>query len=160
MRVVVADTGPLRYLPQIGEIELLPRLFDKIFIPSIVSDELRHPSAPESVRTWIDSKPGWLEISVVAPSDDPSLNTLDPGEKAAIALGVSLSADLLLINDRRGVAVARSKGLEVIGTLGVLDLGARRGMVDLNKAIARLRTTNFRRREELFDALLKRHGRD
>ena len=50
MRVVVADTSPLRYLAQIDQIELLPRLLEKIFIPSVVYDELRHPSAPEAVR--------------------------------------------------------------------------------------------------------------
>ena len=33
MRLVVADTSPLRYLVQIDRIELLPRLFEKIFIP-------------------------------------------------------------------------------------------------------------------------------
>ena len=40
MRVVVADTGPLRYLLQIGQIELLARLFEKVFIPSVVTEEL------------------------------------------------------------------------------------------------------------------------
>ncbi len=159
MRLVVADTSPLRYLVQIGEIDLLHQLFEKIIIPSLVCDELRHPSAPESVRNWIESIPEWLEISVVRASDDPSLATLDEGEKSAIALGLSLAADLLLIDDRRGVAAARANGFEVIGTLGVLDLAARRGMVDLADALSRLRATNFRRREELFDALLRQHSR-
>ncbi len=58
-------------------------------------------------------------------SDDPSLAALDEGEKAAIALGLSLSADLVLIDERRGAAAARGKGFEVTGTLGVLDLAAR-----------------------------------
>ena len=159
MRFVVADTGPLRYLVQIDQIELLPRLFEKIFIPSVVYDELRHPSAPEAVRNWMSSRPDWLEVSVVSASDDPSLGALDEGEKAAIALGLSLSADLVLIDDRRGAAVARGKGFEVTGTLGILDLAARRGMVDLVDALARLRTTNFRGREELYDTLLKQHRR-
>jgi hypothetical protein len=44
---------------------------------------------------------------------------------------------------------ARDKGLEVTGTLGILDLAARRGMIDFANALARLRTTNFRGREEL-----------
>jgi len=74
------------------------------------------------------SKPDWLEISVVSASDDPSLGTLDEGERSAIALGLSFSADLVLIDDRRGAAVARGKGFEVTGTLGILDLAARRGM--------------------------------
>jgi predicted nucleic acid-binding protein len=84
---------------------------------------------------------------------------LDDGEKAAIALGLSVAADLILIDDHRGAPAARDKGLEVTGTLGILDLAARRGMVDLADALGRLRTTNFRRREELFDALLKQHKR-
>jgi predicted nucleic acid-binding protein len=159
MRLVVADTSPLRYLVQIDEIELLPRLFEKIFVPSIVCDELSHPSAPEVVREWIASRPTWLDVSVVRASDDPSFISLDQGENAAITLGLSISADLVLIDDRRGAAVAREKGLEVTGTLGVLDLAARRGIVDLAAALARLRKTNFRRREELLDSLLRQHNR-
>ena len=46
MRLVVADTSPLRYLLQIDQVHLLPQLFEKIFIPSVVCDELRHASAP------------------------------------------------------------------------------------------------------------------
>src|SRR5579864_1461763 len=149
MLIVVADTSPLRYLVQIDQIQLLPRLFEKILIPSVVSDELRHPSAPEAVRNWMNSQAEWLEISTFRASNDPSLRALDEGEKAAIALGLSVSANLILIDDRRGAAAARDKGFEVTGTLGILDLAARRNMVDLADALARLRTTNFRRREEL-----------
>jgi predicted nucleic acid-binding protein len=105
----------------------------------------------------MSSRPDWLEVSVVSASEDPSLGGLDVGEKSAIALGLSLSADLVLIDDRRGAAVARGKGFEVTGTLGILDLAARRGMIDLADTLARLRTTNFRRREELLDALLRQH---
>jgi len=155
---VVADTGPLRYLVQIGQVELLPQLFEKILIPTVVSDELRHPSAPQAVRDWMGSRPSWLEVRAVNTSDDPSLGALDEGEKSAIALGLSLPADLVLIDDRRGASVARAKGLEVIGTLGILDLAGRRGVIDLGDAIARLRTTNFRCREEILEALLRQHN--
>jgi predicted nucleic acid-binding protein len=157
MRLVVADTSPLRYLVQIDQTELLPRLFQKVYIPSVVSDELRHPSAPEAVRKWIESRPDWLEVSEVSAREDPSLQALDKGERAAIMLARAVGADLILVDDRRGAAVARKNGIEVTGTLGILDLAARRGMVDLADAIARLRKTNFRVREKLFDALLQQH---
>ena len=71
MRLVVADTSPLRYLSQIEQIDLLPGLFEMIFIPSAWYDELRHPSAPAAVGDWMSSKPHWLEISVIT-SEDPS----------------------------------------------------------------------------------------
>lgn len=60
----VADTSPLLYPLQINLIELLPQLFEKIFIPSVVLDVLKHPSAPEVVRTWVNLKPGWPEVLV------------------------------------------------------------------------------------------------
>jgi predicted nucleic acid-binding protein len=79
---------------------------------------------------------------------------LDQGERAAIALAVEINADLLLMDDREGVAVARSKGFSVTGTLGVLNLAARRGLVNLADSFARLKRTNFRYRQEIMDAIL------
>jgi predicted nucleic acid-binding protein len=157
MRLVVADTSPIRYLVRIGQIDLLPRLFERIFLPSVVADELHHPSAPPAVRDWMQQPPGWLEVMPVGDIDDPALSALDSGERSAIALGLSLGADLILIDDRKGAVAALSKGLEVTGTLGVLDLAAERGLVDLVDAFDRLKRTNFRYRQELFDVLLKKH---
>ena len=50
MQVVVADTTPVRYLAEIGHLDLLPRLFETIFIPSVVYEELQHPASPQIVR--------------------------------------------------------------------------------------------------------------
>jgi predicted nucleic acid-binding protein len=75
----------------------------------------------------------------------------------ALTLARALGADLVLIDDRAGVAVARRRGFTVTGTLGVLDLAARRGLIELGGAIARLKATNFRYRPEILDALLAQH---
>jgi predicted nucleic acid-binding protein len=83
---------------------------------------------------------------------------LDEGETAAIALATSLRADLLLMDDRKGVIVARAKGLRVTGTLGVLDIAAQRGLVDFAQVISRLRRTTFRIPEALLDSLLRKHA--
>jgi predicted nucleic acid-binding protein len=148
MLLVVADTSPIRYLVQIGQIDLLATLFERILIPAVVADELSHPSAPPAVQAWVREPPGWTEIRSVADIDDPSLNRLDPGEKASITLGISLKADLILIDERKGAIVAVSKGFETTGTLGILDLAARRGLINLGDALDRLRRTNFRYRSE------------
>jgi predicted nucleic acid-binding protein len=83
---------------------------------------------------------------------------LDEGETAAIALAISLDADLLLMDDRKGVIVARGKELRVTGTLGVLDLAAQRGLVNFAQAVNRLRRTTFRIPEGLLDSLMKKHA--
>lgn len=157
MLLVIADTSPVRYLVQIGQIELLARLFAEIKLPTIVAEELRHPSAPAVVRAWMQELPEWVEVLTAPESDDPVLGKLDPGERAAIALGLSLKADLILIDERKGTAVALTKGFEATGTLGVLDLAASRGLVNLQDALDRLTRTNFRYRPELIAALLAKH---
>ena len=65
--------------------------------------------------------------------------------------------DLILIDERRGYAAAVRKGLEVTGTLGILDLAAKRKLIDLGYAIERLKETNFRYRKEIIEDLLAQH---
>jgi predicted nucleic acid-binding protein len=157
VRLVVADTGPVHYLILIGHIDVLASLFERIIIPSVVRDELTHAITPAMVRNWMDNPPAWVEIreAVEDHSDDTSLRALDSGEKAAIALATSIQADLILIDDREGATVARCKGFAVTGTLGVLDLAAQRGLVNLTDVFARLKATNFRYPLEIMDELLK-----
>jgi predicted nucleic acid-binding protein len=49
------------------------------------------------------------------------------GEAAAIELASRIHADLLLMDDRRRVIAAERQGLNVTGTLGVLDVAADHG---------------------------------
>lgn len=162
MRLVIAGTGPIRrcksckhiYLVQIGQIDLLSHLFESISIPAEVAEELRDASAPSAVQAWINEPPTWLNVVEATESDDPVLQTLDPGERSAIALGISLRADLILIDERKGTAVALSKRFETTGTLGILDLAAKQGMIDLRDPVERLKRTNFCYRQEIIDGLL------
>lgn len=90
--------------------------------------------------------------------DDDALQPLGAGERAAITLALSLRSDLILIDERKGTTVALSKGLDVTGTLGVLRLAARRGLVDLAEAFTRLKRTNFRYRQEILAAILRQES--
>lgn len=157
--VVVADTGPLRYLILIGQIDVLPRLFGAVAVPASVAGELRHFGAPLAVRAWATTLPAWLSVH-----DDPAIPLplwdLDPGERAAIALAHALGAGLLLLDDRRGALAARQEGLRVTGTIGVLIDAARQQLLELDVAFDALRATNFRFPPALFDTLLKEHRRN
>ena len=84
-----------------------------------------------------------------------SLAELGAGETAAITLAVELHADLLLMDDRRGVTAALQRGLTVTGTMGLLARAAKRSILDLATAFDRLKQTNFRYRQETMDQLLK-----
>ena len=62
MQLVIADTGPINYLILIGHIDILPVLFQKVILPSIVRDELKHQKAPAAVQQWIANPPAWVEV--------------------------------------------------------------------------------------------------
>ena len=139
----------------IGDIELLPKLFERVLAPQAVRDELADRDAPAVVRAWIAQAPDWLQVQPNPDiRQDATTPQLDEGERAAIALAIAVKADLVLLDDRGGVAVARREGLAVTGTLGVLDLAARRGFIDLAEAFERLKATSFYYRQGLLNALL------
>ena len=160
MQLVIADTGPVNYLLLIGHIDILPALFEKVILPSAVKAELTHPDTPLPVRNWIASPPLWVDVRHTAiPLANASIVGLGAGETAAITLAAELHADLLLMDDRRGVVAALERGLIVTGTMGLLARGAKQGILDLTDAFERLKRTNFRYRQEIMDLLLKEAGR-
>jgi len=155
VRLVIADTGPINYLILIGHIDVLPQIFERVALPIAVETELSNFLAPEIVRRWIASPPAWLEVHDT--TGLPLVSGLGKGETAAIALAESIRADLLLIDEREGFRVAKSKGIRVTGTLGILDLAAERGLVDFADAMGKLEATSFRRPEVIVRALLAKH---
>jgi predicted nucleic acid-binding protein len=156
MILVVADTTPLRYLIEIGYENLLPKLFTKVWIPGAVAGELRHERAPALVRHWAERLPSWIEVRKIG--GPPSVHEkagLDRGEWEAIELAKELRANLLLIDERSGVRVARELGFTVTGTLGVLVEAARSDLISIEEALARLSKTNFRSTPDLFNQTQK-----
>jgi predicted nucleic acid-binding protein len=153
-RVVVSDTGPLRYLVLIRQVDVLPELFGSISIPTAVAVELCHPKSPAALRAWAADPPSWLAAYPDPADPEPALRRLDPGERAAIALAGALGAGLLLTDDRAGAAAARALGMRVTGTLGVLANAASEGLVELGAAFAALRATSFYAPPAILDALL------
>ncbi len=152
--IVVSDTSPINYLLLIGQIDLLPNLFEQIIIPDVVRDEMQDASAPAVVRQWSANPPSWLTIQVVSRLGE-TLNSLDRGEQAAISLAQTLPADLLIIDERLGRRIASDRKIPVIGTLGILDEAAYQGLVELPEAIALLQQTNFRISQRIIQTLLE-----
>jgi predicted nucleic acid-binding protein len=82
------------------------------------------------------------------------MRNLEEGEEAAIALAIELHADLILMDDREGVRVARSKGFRVTGTLGILAMAAEHRLLNLRDAFDSIKQTSFHYQQELMDEFL------
>ena len=155
--IVVSDTSPICYLILIEQIDLLPRLYGQVVIPQAVRDELTDERSPDQVQQWIAQTPDWLKIQSVSLQPDAELETLDVGEQSAILLIEQLKADLLIVDEMVGRRIARSRGLRVIGTLGILEEAGRLGWIDLSMVLGQLQQTTFRVSEQLIQQILERY---
>ena len=156
MTIVVSDTSPLNYLIQIGCEHLLSALYARVLIPLAVLRELENAGTPAIVRTWLGQLPDWIAVREVVLSADRQLDELDPGERHAIQSASDEKADLLLMDERAGVRLARERGLIVTGTLGILLQGAERGLLDLDIALKDLQATAFRCTPGLIEEVKRR----
>ncbi len=153
--IVVADTGPLHYLVLIGAVDVLQPLYGLVFVPYTVARELQDTNTPATVRAWMAQPREWCEIRPDPPSD-PTLRFLDPGERAAITLALSVDAGRLLIDEQAGRAEAERRHLTVTGTLGVLAEAHRTGLLDFEIALEQLRDSNFYLSATLVDTVRHR----
>ncbi len=155
--MVIADTSPLNYLVLIGADYVLPQLYDHVIVPAAVLQELQHADTPVLVAQWIASPPSWLNVEKVDEISDPALNELGAGEREAIFLAQGRIPDaLLLIDEIRGRAEAKRRGIALTGTLGILDAGAEAGLLNLPEALNCLRTTSFYVAPTLLKRLLEK----
>ncbi len=155
--MVVSNTSPLNYLILLDEIDVLPRLYERVSIPQSVGEELQAAETPEAVRRWILNPPDWLEILSETGSLDSDLAGLHTGERDAISLAMHLQADAVLIDERRGRNEAEKRSLKVIGTIGVLAFAHECGLLNLRNAIGRLQQTTFHLSPKLVTSVLQKH---
>ena len=152
--IAVSDSGPIHYLVLIDRIDALPNLFDRVFVPEAVYDELRRDRTPRAVYRWIGDPPEWLEIVSIEVSAPEK--RLGRGEWEAIHLADSRGDETkLLMDDYDGRVYAERRGLAVVGTLGILARAYEHNRSDLRESIERLLRTNFRADPRLIQSLLE-----
>ncbi|MBO0721253.1 MAG: DUF3368 domain-containing protein [Blastocatellia bacterium] len=155
--IIISDTGPLHYLILIDETELLREQFGHVIIPDAVLGDLQHQNTPEKVKTWIASRPEWIEVKTPTLLLADVDRALGAGEREAIALAIELGADALLLDDRRAIREATRRSIPTITTLNILAKASEDGRIDLREVCERLvSTTNFYVSQAVIERLLER----
>lgn len=133
MLKAISNTSPLLYLYRIGGIDWLPRLFEEVWIPDAVRNELQ---VGRSKGYDIPNPEDYPWLKVVNPKSIPSewlALDLGPGELTAIALGLENPERIVLIDDLLARRIAKAAGLKVWGTLKVLLEAKSQGLIDTVK---------------------------
>jgi hypothetical protein len=125
--ILVADASALIALAACESLDLLDVLFGQVVVPDAVFVEVTVSDKPYSsqLRTYLNHKVRSVDMQYFVYLDAYS----DLGETQAMLLYKSISADYLLIDDKRGRKVARLNHIQTIGTMGVLLQAKRRGLI-------------------------------
>ena len=148
-RTVIADTSCLIVLTNIGELELLRKIYGNIVTTRYVAAEYDEPL------------PEWIEITPVADSRKQQLLEfqLDPGESSAIALALETPDSTIILDDYKARKIAAQLGLSYTGTIGVIIRAKLRGVIPtVRPLLAKIKQTNFHLSVELEQQALSLSG--
>ena len=159
---VVADSSPLVILTKLGWFDLLNRLFPRVHISPEVHCEVVISGAglPGALEV---SKAEWIEVkAVLNPAGLYSAQRkhgLGPGEMSTIILAKELGANPVLLDDYKARKLAKAEGLEILGSVGLLEIFyIRHFLTDLRSVFRELLTHNVYIDQRLLDRRLRSLG--
>ena len=111
-----------------NSLPLLDAIFGTVLVPEAVYVEVAANDKPqaERLRLYLQGKVRQVNMQKYVYLDAFA----DAGETAAMLLYKELSADYLLIDDKRGRKVAFINQIKTIGSLGVLLQAKRKGLIE------------------------------
>ena|SRR3989338_5521158 len=130
---VASNTTPIISLSSIQRLELLKLLFKQIYIPKAVYHEIK----TKKLFGYKEIDADWVKVMEIKGRKYLGflLNDLDMGEAEAIVLAKEIEADILLIDERIGYDIAKSQNIFAIGTLTVLLMAKRKGLIQSVKPL-------------------------
>ena len=152
---VVADSSCLIGMAQIKIFWLLKEVFEEIYIPDAVYEEVVVKGRDEagSAETESAIKDGWISTKSV--NDEMAVNALTTilgkGESEVIILCKKSGFDYALIDERTARDAAALMSVNTMGVLGIIDLAIEVGFaIDKKKLVNQLREAGFRISDKIY----------
>jgi predicted nucleic acid-binding protein len=139
-KTIISDTSCLIILTNIGEIELLHKVYGQIVTTIDIATE------------YGETLPEWVEIaSVVDKSKQILLEMqIDKGESSAIALALETPDCTVILDDYKARKIAQKLGLAFTGTIGVIIKAKLIGTIpSIKPLIEKIKETDFRLSSEV-----------
>ena len=132
--IIISDASPLIVLVDIGELDLLQKLYRQVLITDVVKNEI-HADLPNWINVTSEYDKKQFQILKLE---------LDSGEASAIALAMETPERTIIIDESKGRSVAKRLGLRVTGTIGILIKAKDNGLIESgHKILAKLEDHGF-----------------
>lgn len=148
-KTIISDTSCLIILTNIGELELLHKLYGNITTTLDIATE------------YGETLPEWIEIVNPADASKQQLLELqiDKGESSAIALALETPHSTIILDDYKARKIAGQLGLTYTGTIGIIVKAKLQGLIPSIKTIlTKIKKTDFRLSIEVELQALKQAG--
>ncbi len=139
-RTIICDTSCFIILTNIGELDLLRKVYGQIV------------TTPEIVTEFGEALPSWVEIETVNDKYKQQLLEiqLDKGEASAIALAIETPGSTIILDDYRARKIAERLGLDYTGTIGVIIKAKLKGIIlSIKPLLEKINQTDFRITEDI-----------
>jgi predicted nucleic acid-binding protein len=125
----VVNASPLIVLGKISQIELLVKLADTLVVPRAVANEIEQGAQNDPAKKWLAQNVSELIV------ETPPLNTvvanwdLGDGESHVISWALAYSDYEAIVDDLAARKCAKTLSIPVRGTLGVVLLARKTGLI-------------------------------
>ena len=139
-KTIISDTSCLIVLTNIGELELLHKVYG--FIVTTI----------EIATEYGETLPEWIRIETVKDKYCQQLleMQIDKGESSAIALAIEMTDSTIILDDYKARKIATQLGLNFTGTIGVIVKAKLKGIIpSIKPLLEKVKKTDFRLSEEI-----------
>ncbi len=156
---IVINASPFILLAKSGFIELLPQLFSEIWMPESVSIEIINGGDIATEKLY-DCEETWLIRCLVNHADEVKVWNLGDGETEVLSWALNNKNQYrAVIDDRAARNCAKTLGIPMLGTGGILVLAKRRGLIDsVSEALKKLQDAGLYISEDIIDLLKRQAG--
>ena len=145
-KTIISDTSCFIILTNIGELELLHKVYGQVVTTIDIATEFGEPL------------PEWIEIMSVVDNYRQQLleMQIDKGESSAIALALELPNSTVILDDYKARKIAEQLGINYTGTIGVIIKAKLKGIIpSIKPFLEKIKQTDFRLSTEIEQLALK-----
>lgn len=149
-RIIISDTSCIIALTNIDKLDILKDLYPEVIITKDVYAEFGGTLPDWIIITEVKNRKKQTELE----------SRLDKGEASSIALALEIQNSTLIIDEVKGRKIAKSLNIDIIGTIGVLLLADKKGLIkDVISIILKMVNKGFRLSDKLIDKLIEKYGK-
>ncbi|MEH2414779.1 DUF3368 domain-containing protein [Nostoc sp.] len=155
---IVLNSSPLIFLGKLSYLNQFIEYPDDFYIPQSVAEEIsvKLDPASQTIQTLISAGKLQVRTSSLRILLNSLNQRLGKGESEAIALGIELNADYVLLDDSAARREAKRLGLSIKGTLAVIKKINKDGKIsieNLDSLYQQIIEIEFRVKRSLFDQI-------